>query len=108
MFKNINGVLIRFALSVLKRLVLDKIQYEPVQKITQSFYTRLEAVAGIVTDNDPDNRAQLEAYWKANQRGVALEAVTTAQAIVLAEVDNEVVRDLLSDLLRQVAEELGG
>jgi len=106
MFKNINAVLIRFALSVLKRLVLDKIEYQPVQQITQSLYTRLEQVANIVTDNDPDNRAQLEVYWKANQRAVALDAVLSASAIIQTEVDNTVVRDLLTDLLGQVAAEL--
>ena len=102
----ITNILVNFALGILKRLVLDKIQYAPVATFTTSTFVRLKDVAEIVTDNEPDNSAQLKAYFEREKLKLASEAVGTAKAIVEAEFKNEIAKELVVELLQQVEDAL--
>lgn len=102
----ITRILINSALSILKRLVLDKIQYAPVKNLLEATYLRLKDVAQIVTDNDNDNAKQLQVYWNGQKFLLAGDAVATARDIVLTEFKDEAVRDIVVELLNQVEEAL--
>lgn len=102
----ISQILINTALAILKRLVLDKIQYPPVQAFTATTFVNLKEVATIVTDNDPDNGAQLKVYFDQNKLKLASSAVTTLKAVVEAEFKNEDVKEIVGDLLQQIEEAL--
>lgn len=102
----LTNILVNFALGILKRLVLDKIQYAPVSVFTQSTFVRLKDVAEIVTDNEADNSAQLKRYFEAEKFKLAAEAVSTAKAIVAAEFKNDIAKELVVELLEQVEQAL--
>lgn len=102
----ITQILINTALAVLKRLVLDKIQYPPVQVFTTTTFGNLKEVAAIVTDNDPENGAQLKAYFDQNKLKLASTAVSTLKAVVDAEFKNEEVKEIVGDLLQQIEDAL--
>lgn len=102
----ITRILINTALVVLKKFVLDKIQYAPVQALTQTFHLGISEVALIVTDNDPDNATQLKEYFNANKTKLAASALQTLQEVVAEEIKDDTTREILSGLLEQIEQAL--
>lgn len=103
MFKRL---LIKFALKILKLEVLDKIQYAPVQILLQTMHKRLETAADIVTDNDPDNRAQFAAYWQTEKLPLSLDGITTVREIIKEEVQDERSRTYIVEFLNELEGEI--
>jgi hypothetical protein len=102
MLQSIKRIVVKFALRVLKTEVLDEIKYEPVQAVVASTHVRLTKVADIVLDNEPNNKAQFEVFWKQEKKPLALDAITTAQNVLNTEIKDERVRGYLSDLLDEI------
>lgn len=102
MFKRI---LIFAALRLIKSQLLDKIGYEPLKAYVSGTYSRLEKVATVVTDNNPDDQAQLKALWEAEKTSFIVETLDAAEGIITVEVDNSVIRDILLETLEAIEAE---
>ncbi len=103
MFKRI---LIFAALRLLKSQLLDKIAYEPLKAYIQGTYTRLEKIADVLTDKNPDDQGQLAALWESEKQNFITETIDSAQSIISVEVDNPVIRDILLETLQALEEEI--
>ena len=104
---NFAKILIAFAISTLDRLVVKKINYPPVQQLANNTVVRLRAIGNIVTDNDPDNAAQLKTWFSLNKKSLTADAIDTTRAVVLEEMKEGPARDLIIELLDQLKQELG-
>lgn len=95
-------ILIFAALRLLKSQLLDKIEYAPAKAYIQGTYNRLEKVATVLTDNNPDDQAQLAQLWESEKSNLFIETIDSAQAIITVEVDNPAIRDILLETLQAI------
>jgi hypothetical protein len=99
MFKR---VLIFMALRLIKTLLLDKITYAPAKAYIGGVYGRLEKVATIFTDSNPEDDNQLRDLWEAEKGQFIVDSINATQEIITIEVDNPVVRDILLEALQAI------
>lgn len=99
-------ILIASALRILKSLVFDKIEYEPVKAFVGGSYGRLEKIATIVTDNETDNKAQFAQFWKQEKAGIVSDTLTTAHNIIEVEVKDSTVKEVVIGLIEEIKAEI--
>ena len=103
MFKRL---LIKLALRTLKGEVIDKIQYPAIQQFLQLAYSNLSASADIVTDDNPDNKAQFAALWNAQKKVLLLTGIDTTRAVIVEEVENVQTEKYLTLFLDELRAEV--
>lgn len=99
-------ILIKYALKILKMEVIDRIEYAPAQGITTIAFSNLERAATIVTDNDPNNKAQFAALWQAEKKNILSGALDTAKAVVVEEVEDPRTETLIVGLIDEIRNEV--
>lgn len=102
MFKKI---LIQFALRLLKSQLLDKINYAPLTAFLNPTYSRLQKVADIVTDSNPQDGEQLKELWEAEKGRFISDTLDSAIAVIRQEVKNEELAEIVIDLLETIQRE---
>jgi hypothetical protein len=95
----IKRILVFAALRLLKTQLLDKIQYAPIANYITGLYTRLEKVATIITDADPENEAQLKALWESEKSGIILDSLNATEEIVVLEFHNPDLLPIVLEIL---------
>jgi hypothetical protein len=104
---NFKKIGIFFALKALKTLLLDKITYPPMQAFINPNYKRLEQIATLVTDKNPQDEQQLAEFWDAEESGIVTDSLETAKEIILQKVKNQEFAQLLAELITQIQEDQG-
>lgn len=102
MFKK---ALIHLAIRVLKKHLITRIEYLPVQKYLQAIVDKLEKLIDIITDKDPNNKAQFQQFWEEEKVSIFKETLEAASDVILAEVPDKEDAQLISSLLLTLIEE---
>lgn len=105
MFKK---ALISLAIRVLKKHLITRIQYLPVQRYLQSIVDKLERIIEIITDKDPDNKAQFEQFWQEERSSIFRNTLEAASEVILLEVKDKEDAQLISSLLLTLIDEYEG
>ena len=83
----IKRILIRFALKVLRVEVLGRIDSPTYSPILLVGFENIERAAVLVTDGDPNDKAQLAALWQEQKAPILLGALDTAKAVIVEEME---------------------
>lgn len=102
MFKRL---LIQFALRLLKSQLLDKITYAPAAAFIGPAYERLEKVADIVTDKNPEDGEQLKALWEQEKHKFIFDTLESAKLIIQQEVKDQTIAKIVLELLETIQED---
>lgn len=84
----IKRILIRFALKILRAEVVDRIDSPTYTPVLAVGFANLERAAELVTDGDPNDKAQLNALWQTQKKPILLGALATTRAIIVEETDD--------------------
>lgn len=105
MFKRL---LINTGLNLLKKHLLDKITYAPLSAYMNSVFGQLKSIADLVTDNNPDDKAQLAELWEREKKNILGDTIDAAEGIISIEVSNPAIREQLLLALEALEESLKG
>lgn len=99
MFKT---VLIRAAFSILDKLLIKKINFEPLRKFFDGTLGKAKNVAEILTDKNPQNEAQLAEFWRANQAQILDESFDLAKEVILKKMKTGWLKDALEGIFEAI------
>lgn len=97
--------LVLAAFKMISRFFVNQIPNEdPIKPVVQRQVENLQEIAGIFTDDDKNNNAQLRNFWISNRKEIALDGIS-----VVIQYDDKFIKDpakekQLDDFLRIVAE----
>lgn len=99
--------LILAAFRVIRDMFINRIDFEPLRTFLDRLVTPAHAIADILTDKDPNNKPQLEAFWNENKDALLDTGVDAAIQIVKMRVKNETIRDLVVAALESIDPKTG-
>lgn len=97
--------IIAAAFAVLKKYLIEKIQFVPLRQYFEQQIEPAMKVAELLTDKNPDNSAQLAAFWNENKSTLLSSNLDLAIMIIEEKVTDVVLRDLIVALLKSIKEE---
>jgi len=95
-------LLISTAFMAIQRLLIDKIKYEPLKAYLQSLITPAQTITDLLTDANPDNVAQLKAFWEEHHVELIKQDIELAKKIISERVTNADVRELILSMLNGI------
>lgn len=98
-------VLINFGLRLIDKYLVSKIKLEELRLYVVSLLEPLEKVAGILTDKNPENTSQLREFWAEQKENIIGDSLEAAAVIIEKEVEDELTRDLILELIKTYREE---
>jgi hypothetical protein len=102
----IKRILIRFALKILRAEVVDRIDSPTYTPVLAIGFANLERAAELVTDGDPNDKAQLNALWQSQKKPILLGALDTTRAIIVEEVNDPRTESYIVTLVDEIREEV--
>ena len=107
----IKRILLNAALTTLKNLLMGLIQTEDLRKVLQTILDFVEDVVDALTDNDKDNKGQIQEIWKARRQEIAIAAVDLIEIVLKdkiqepelkesALIQTKALRDILTSILK--------
>ena len=104
--------IISAAFALIQRFLIDRIEVPALKTYLQSLLNPSKQVADILTDANPNNKEQLEAFWNENKLRILGPAVDGAiEAVIIAaqtRLKDPQIRDLVIELLREIQRETPG
>lgn len=97
--------IIAAAFAVLKKYLIEKIQFAPLRQYFEQQIEPAMKVAELLTDKNPDNAAQLQIFWNENKSSLLSSNLDLAIMIIEEKVKDTVLRDLIVALLQSIKEE---
>lgn len=100
MFNKLKKSLISLAFKILDKYVVDKlITYTPLHDYVEKLVLGLKKVVVIMTDKDPNNKAQLAALWNDEKEGLFDDTLDIAAAVVRDKVKDPETAQMVAQLL---------
>jgi hypothetical protein len=100
--------IIKWAFNILNKEIIQRIPFEPLRALLSAHHNLYVDVVDVMTDNDPDNKAQLEQVWKDNQARFVGNSLAAVSDGIRQLVKDESIATYLIQLLEEVADELDG
>lgn len=106
--------LIRFIKKRLQKHIVDVIPDSEARLYVQNLWNRLKSVIDILTDKDPNNKAQFKAWFKSEQGKIINEQLHGVSLLVEKKIKDpekvqewlSVIEELVSDLTEDEEEEI--
>ena len=102
--QKLKSILVNLALRILKMEVLGRIDSPTYNPILAVSFSTLEGAARLVTDGDPDDKAQLAALWQEQKKPIFLGALDTAKAVIVEEIKDDRTESYLVILVDELRE----
>lgn len=97
--------LIKIALRILDKHVIQRIKYEPLREYVAAQLSKLERIIEILTDKDPDNKTQFAEFWQTQRDSVFRDTIEAAAEIIVSEVKDKEDAALYSSILLSLMED---
>lgn len=97
--------IITAAFALIQKYLIDKIDYEPLKQYFMNQIEPAKNVAELLTDKDPNNKAQLAAFWEENKSSLVAANLDFAIMIIEDKVKDPVLRDLIVTLIKSIKDE---
>lgn len=81
-------ILIEAAISSIENLLRGITDSADLKKIIDTVTKFLKEIAKVLTDNDKDNRTQVQGVWKENKQEVAATALELVEITIKERIDN--------------------
>lgn len=85
---------------LLEKELLSKITYEPARIAVAKLHDEYKAIKDIVTDKDPDDKAQIAAWWEANKEELTADTIEGVMASIQYLIKNGVDAQQVIDLFQ--------
>ena len=102
--QKLKSILINFALRIIRMEVVGRIDSPTYNPILAVSFNTLEGAAKVVTDGNPDDKAQLAALWQEQKQPILLGALDTAKAVIVEEIKDERTEGYLVILVDELRE----
>lgn len=99
-------LLINSAFRLLDTFLISKLPDGTIKDYIKGQVAPLKRVAEAMTDNNPDNDAQLKQIWREENDGIVKETFDTAKVLVLDKVEDQDKAAIYVDLLEGLKLEL--
>ncbi len=97
--------IITAAFALIQKFLIDKIDYEPLKQYFLNQIEPAKNVAELLTDKNPDNKAQLAAFWEENKSTLVAANLDFAIMIIEDKVKDPLLRDIIVSLLQSIKAE---
>ena len=96
--------IIKLAFRLIRKFLIAKINIVELKEYTESLLKPIENVADVLSDKNPDNKAQLLEIWTKNKSEVIAGGIDTACLIISKEFNSEWT-DIICTLIREAEAE---
>lgn len=97
--------LLSIAFGLIQKYLTSKIAYAPLREWVEKQVKRMEEVAGILTDSNRDNAAQLREFWEKERLALADDSIEAAIQIIEDRMKDGDAKELVLKVLRALDEQ---
>lgn len=106
----IRRILLNAALNTLTTLLMGLVQTEDLRRILQTILDFVEDVVGALTDNNKNDKEQVQSIWRNRRQEIAVAAVDLIEIVIKdkiqepelresALIQTKALRDILASIL---------